>query len=431
MTLDGRATDQDRLFSPRKSPSKDKFTVSAETRRLWEDAATTGERIDPTNAFFPYLRAVGLFANHQDDAACREMVRAGSLPRFEDYGRAEIEARWRLADAANRVESGSLAKLTIQSSVLQSHYALMHDAARLAIVRAIALEQNGQPEAGFAIRRAVERAGARMRTDSSVLVGSQVGGGIAATARLRPGGAPAIPYDRRLTSEQNAEIAVSHYSSYLQKIGHPEEIAWTEHDHTVSPSLQRTWKHSLELEPFNGILFLAALWAVSGFILGNLFFVVIFGGICALLCRTATVRDNLPLQPIGIMCIVAANLLAITYLAFAALPVLQTYLGASMQQAAAVLPLLMAVPQVMYWTIEHRNKKRKPKAPYGTLRGFAASALPVATVLTLLYVPLVCVIGRCEAVRLATMRQIAHHEGRAYAQMTGEAWPTYGPGGKE
>ena len=122
MTLDER--DEQKLLEPESSKARSEWKkgtpVDAATLAEWESAASAGERADPTNAFFPYMRAVGLFAAHQDDRACDEIMKAGALRRYDDYVGEDVVGGWEIADARNGGESGSLPKILL----LNSPYAL-------------------------------------------------------------------------------------------------------------------------------------------------------------------------------------------------------------------------------------------------------------------------------------------------------------------
>ena len=57
--------------------------------------AAAGERLDPDNAYFPFMRAVGLFAANRDAEGQAAVLRAGTKTAWREYYQDEVEGRWR------------------------------------------------------------------------------------------------------------------------------------------------------------------------------------------------------------------------------------------------------------------------------------------------------------------------------------------------
>lgn len=51
----------------------------------FDRVAAQGERLDPDNAFFPMMRAVGYFAGKRDREAVQALLRASRKSRYDDY----------------------------------------------------------------------------------------------------------------------------------------------------------------------------------------------------------------------------------------------------------------------------------------------------------------------------------------------------------
>ena len=300
MKLDERK--EQKLLEPESSKARSEWKkgvpVDAATLAEWDSAASAGERADPTNSFFPYMRAVGLFAAHQDDRACDEIVKAGALRRYNDYIVDESVGGWEVADARNGGESGSLAKMAVSASILLPHMATMRAAARLAVVMAVEREQAGQTEAGFALRHALGRCGAQMRVDGSTFIGNLVGEAITGISRVRPGGEPPMERGKSVTGEQSAALHVEHYKAYLTRIGHPEEIATVDNDEAARKTTKAMWSATEDIGPISvrRIANLLAAWGGGVLLIGNILWVALLGA-CRAACPDKAGSERAEFEP--------------------------------------------------------------------------------------------------------------------------------------
>lgn len=187
--------------------------------------AAAGERLDPDNAYFPLMRAAGLFAAHRDAEGLTAVTRAGTKTGWREYYEDEVEGRWRILDGMyghrEAVASGA-----ISYSLLFPHYQVLRAVARLVTVKAVKKEQAGHREEGLALRRSIARCGDLMRAEGTSLITNLVGISITALAQLRPGGAaplaPPVGSDIGLSGDQRARQRLDAYCEYATKIGHPE-----------------------------------------------------------------------------------------------------------------------------------------------------------------------------------------------------------------
>ena len=296
VNLSGRH-DQYELQPPTEGAPKEKPVVPIPPAALavWEDAAQTGARLDPGNAFFPLMQAIGLFARHKDAEALAQIKLAGTLPRYNDYGRDEATGGWDLLEAGQGGRAATLQRMSISAATLLPHDAVIRAAARLTTVQAMHLEQAGNTEEGFAVRQALLRCGARMRTDSTWIIGNLVGNTIAGIAEARPGGAPAIP--RSVKYNARAALRFKNYEAYLTQINHPEEIAWMEHENDANKEVRSIANVGLSRGPSSiwNLVALMALWGGGVALLGNMLWMVLFGAIASRLRRTASIRNGEPL----------------------------------------------------------------------------------------------------------------------------------------
>ncbi|MBC8137443.1 MAG: hypothetical protein H8F28_16300 [Fibrella sp.] len=189
--------------------------------------AEQGERIAPTNAFFPCMVAVGNFARHHDAEATAAWKRAGAKTDWNDYALLEMNARWRLQIERNGgSEVGFMPRAASSAMILFPHFDSLRAAARMATVKAVEAELGGNREEGIALRGATRHVGAVMMAKNDSVIGVLVGRTVIAIARSRPGGAEAvaIPYDQTdENSNRFQKIREAEYVAYLQSAGHPEE----------------------------------------------------------------------------------------------------------------------------------------------------------------------------------------------------------------
>lgn len=85
------------LYPPSSRPNPQSLIPpAAEHLAAYDRDAKEGERLDPDNAYFPLMRAVGLFAARRDKEAIEAIERASRKPRWEDYTNEEAEAHLHL-----------------------------------------------------------------------------------------------------------------------------------------------------------------------------------------------------------------------------------------------------------------------------------------------------------------------------------------------
>jgi len=189
----------------------------------FEADAAAGEHLDPGNAYFPFMRSVGLFAAHQDAEGLAAVQRASEKTQWKDYSGDEVEGRLRINRSLNGGQE-AIASIAVDASLLLPQYADLRAVARLVTYKAVLAEQAGRPLAGLALRRALARCGYLMTTQSPVIIGSLVGIAISEVARSRPGGAPPLKSgldavrDPR-TRKQIVQQRLDGYVAYVRRLG--------------------------------------------------------------------------------------------------------------------------------------------------------------------------------------------------------------------
>lgn len=191
-----------------------------ETLALYDRDAAAGEKADPDNAYFPLMRASGLFAARRDAEALAAVQRASVKPFWREYLTDDDEAQWRLHAEAFH-DPGAMPQASLAGGQILWQYGSLRGTARLVAYQAVRQEQAGHLQEGLALREALLRCGDLMRVQSTTLIGSLVGIAIAAISETRPGG-PFVKGDASLPPERKAQKRVDAYCAYAVKIGHPE-----------------------------------------------------------------------------------------------------------------------------------------------------------------------------------------------------------------
>lgn len=254
-------------------------TPRPEDLAAFDADAAAGERLDPDNAFFPLMRAIGLFAARRDADALAAVRRAGTKTTWREYYEDDVEGRRRLRDEAFDDRS-MISHVSVFAALLFPHYAPLRGVARNATYQAVLAEQGGRPEDGLAIRRALTRCGGLMRAQSRIAIGSLVGVAITQTAMERPGGAPADHDMARGFSGIGPRAAdrLRAYQDYVRRLGHPEESRWIGAEseaglrvQAIIAPLESAPENSISVRPIRDLFFwwfgciavlLSALWVL-------------------------------------------------------------------------------------------------------------------------------------------------------------------------
>lgn len=285
-------------------------TPDSDRQAQFDVDAVQGEKVDPDNAYFPLMRAVGLFAEHHDQEALAAVRRAGQKSHWNDYTDAEPEAEWRLMQAAFS-ERSVLLYIPIRMSEMLPHYAQCRMAAGIATYGAMESEKEGRKDEGIAIRHNLMQLAHRMRSESPNLFGVLASSELAETAALRPGGSVAIPQPPSLSIHLWRKKQAAQYSAYLRANRHEAEARWVEFELL---SARREWdENSDSLSETTKLLRrqsirLTGWWMVDLLTLANVLWMLIFTGAAILLARLRRPREALPLLAVP-MCLLGAFLL--------------------------------------------------------------------------------------------------------------------------
>lgn len=210
-------TDEQEYTSARRGetpPSSSASPTQPERLRAFVAAAEAGERADPGNGFFPLMRAAGLFALNEDDAALAAIGKAARAAEWEDYADAETEARLRL-DRQSRGRQGAIAEILAMAATVFPHYALLRSVSGLAVYKALQAEQAGRQKEGLAIRSDLLKCADGMRAHARTSLAARVASSMAQAATQWPGGMAS----RAEAQEAGADERSAAYVEYVAAVG--------------------------------------------------------------------------------------------------------------------------------------------------------------------------------------------------------------------
>ncbi len=211
------STQQKPSFTPPEPPPPNPQHITD-----FERIAAKGEQLDPDNAFFPMMRAIGLFAAHRDDDALKALIRASKKKRWDDYKLEEREGTMQLWESAFGKPNG-LTKSYIAGLELVPHIRLIRAMTRVAVHKAVELERKGKLAEGLEIRSALIRCAQLMREQQKSRLPSLIAPAIAHIALVHPKGEP-LPEPKG--RQERGELIQVRFINYLQQIGQAEKAKW-------------------------------------------------------------------------------------------------------------------------------------------------------------------------------------------------------------
>lgn len=258
----------------------------------YDHEAAEGERMDPDNAYFPLMRSVGLFSAHRDAEALAAIHRAAQRPAWREYVSDETDGEAKLERAAFGDEDG-LAHVSFAAMVLLPQYAQFRATARMAAALAMHAEQRGDLKTGALIREDILRCGARMRAQSTTLIGNRVGGAISMMALQRPEGAALMETAEPAAQDTAMKALLDAFDRYAERAGR-RDLASAAHEEVASNrALLDIIKRGMPLSPFSSNpLPLEILRGSSSLLLVTAVWLLLAGAGCALLGRLRPIRTG-------------------------------------------------------------------------------------------------------------------------------------------
>ena len=137
-------------------------------------AAHRGAVLDPGNAYFLLMEAIGDSLNHDDAGAVRFLQQAAVAPRFDDYSEQSIRCMWRFYKALDWNWS-SMLQLGLTQQLMSPQLHVFLDFAAYCSWLATQQGRRGNEPAEAAIRLAILGVGGQIRKHSTTWYGANVG----------------------------------------------------------------------------------------------------------------------------------------------------------------------------------------------------------------------------------------------------------------
>ena len=275
--------------------------------------AEAGERLDPDNAYFPFMRAVGLFGAQRDGEAVAAMERASRKPHWREYYNDELKGQWKLQDASS-VNNSALFHSVSAMGLLFPQYAQMRAAVRVIIHKAITAEQAGNVREGLELRECALRLGSLMRADSANIIAALVGNAIVDTAIARPGGEPAIKSTERNASNSRDSKETTRtrrlsFDAYLRRVNATSRMAMFHAAQQTGDEINNIVREDSTPRPFDQpFTNLIGWWMADLVTLSNILWLLVLGTLAALCLRARGTREGHALPryarlalPLGVM----------------------------------------------------------------------------------------------------------------------------------
>ena len=259
--------------------------------------AARGEALDPDNAYFPLMRAIGLFAARRDAEGIAAVERASTRHVWREYVDDEINGRLRLTRLAYG-QGPAVSSIAVVASMLYPQYAPLRGVARLVTYKAGQAELAGNREQGMAMRRALMRCGDLMRVQGQDYIGNLVGVAIAMTADHRPGGAPSVKLmSQHMTSDQRVQAHMNAFQDYARRIGYPEDGRRMQAEYAAWKAMRTIGTRGMDKSMFSTGQYMreAVLWTGSLLALVSVLWLLALGVAAVPLSRLTTVRARQPM----------------------------------------------------------------------------------------------------------------------------------------
>ncbi len=260
----------------------DRVASTLDVFKQYENVAIAGQRLAPDNAFFPYMRAVSLFARHADAEALAALKEASLAKSWDSYSWVQEASMWKLCQEAFGTTSEAVHATSYAASVFP-HLTQVTNVARMAVLSAVRAELAHHPQEGVAIRHAAMQCGALMRMNAHAALAQLTGINVVELQRLRPGGA--LVNEDLLSEPQRDQLEHQSYLTWVGRAASPAEREWAgaqfDHDQRARDILSRAQSSGIIGQARTGRA-LTSLWLLDMTILSNglaLLCLLLFGSV--------------------------------------------------------------------------------------------------------------------------------------------------------
>jgi hypothetical protein len=398
-------------------------STSAEDWNRYLRVARAGERLDPANGYFTSLAAVALFALGRDRDALAALDAAAAKPLWREYLPEITKGTWRAGDASFGA-GNTFWRLSIPASVTFPHAALL---ARVGVrfgSDAVSLDRAGHKAEAARIRRILLSLGARMRNESTSMVGVTVGRRMQLIAlgrqRQSPGGPP-IPAGPPLPGlpRPSAPPSISRQTP-IAELSPPMQAQMRANDE-VSAILSAGTERFDVLRGLRGY----ALWYLAGqLLIDSSLWLIALGAIAWLAGRMkhrsgVWAASALGLAVLCVGCVrLAQGMSALDPALHAANQTKDLTISWMLLTLATLLPSAIVFAII---SVEAYGDGEPAGQRY--FRRFAMWCIPAACTVTVLYGLLTVHTVRVGETMNRSLIRMVENEGRFYAELAGRPWP--------
>lgn len=403
------------------------------------------EPLDPNNAFFPTMHAIGLIEAHNEAAALAALDRAAACATWTEYLDDECEGNCRLQETAFGAPT-PMPRAGFAAMLLLPHLATLRGAMSVALLHAVTAEQSGNLAEGLRVRNSVRRIGSLMRSDERNFIGNLVGISLVRLSLMRPLGTPAGVKTDVFTDSAARDSLLRSYDAYLETAGHPELSAPVHEEIQSCVIARKIISESLTTSIFDTDLTSVISLSITDMILlSTVLWLAAMAGLAYLLPAIGGLRPlkRLPIngrRALMTLITVAATAAAITLLVQQSngsigLIARAGHMWIGSDDGPAIghktlntlckgyMGLVAAVPLLMVLTLTTLCLAWRVPVIGGVARGIRGSVLPVCSVILIAYsvmAPVTLLYGSRLDVGLT---QTLAHEGRYASRTAGVDWP--------
>jgi len=394
-------------------------------------AAHKGAELDPDNAYFPVMQAVGLFAAYRDPEALETLKSAGRCGHWSEYLQDEWDGLKRLEDAAYGARL-PLRSVCIFYNQVFPQYASIRSMERVALSLAEKNEHAGNNRGGIVVRHALMRCGGLMRAQGDRAITNSVGIQVAANATSNPGGVrdPVSHSSYHRDTPPNPD----RYYTYLATVGRREEVDWVKSELAAgdrAKAIVREFGNHTDGDLRQYAEFCWS-WLANTVLLASTLILLVLGmaaHLAARICPRRAMEVGRGVFTLLLLCGIGcwqwkAACLAITPYAFlmGSHDGMESLAHCSDTMAFFYFSNLM-IPALLVYIIVLMASSMSVPLPTGVGRGLRGLAWPTAAVMFLLYSVSLLPTVYFDAAITTNIGTYAHNESRYFAEHNHKIWP--------
>ena len=401
---------------------------SAQALAAFDVAAVQGARLDPQNAYFPFIRSVGLFAANRDREAVESIKLASAKATWDDYASEEMRATLHLYDGVWG-RTSFLNRVAAPAATLFPHYASLRAATRVAVDLAGKAERTHRAREGIEIRHAIMRIASIMRPQSSTNIGSLVAVALARVAASRIENAPRVEKPPTISADRWNRQQFGKYLEFLKRHGFRDPAEWTAREYEAGNSVRQIAQQGLGRSVMGGAGMSGAvlLWSAGMILFANALWMWLIGGILTLLVQGGASRRSIVfISLVGFLLLIpvafslarwsealAALVSALANLTDSGTPLPPLFARIVTVILALLLPILTLLTILVAAAFRARMNART----------VAILTMPVALLLFIAHAGVTAATSDREARLNAELDSIITHEGKTLAKLLGKPWP--------